>query len=975
MKLYELKKEVSRISKELEEYIISSNTPSIDTLEGIRDKIKNIYGESQKIDAVSEYLIIDRHVLGVAITRASLLVMILSPKVQIDISLGILQRNIKPSLSQLSSKEILIEAVYLYIISNQQSQGIIEVVRMLRNKLQIKQAVMRDLSNIDRFIMGQVNRIVELKAKDLLPITQCETTNSLILALNTILELDNIKYIEDVMVYNVHPPVDVRNILRQLILIDSVEIASENLEVYYLVLQMLTKYIEMRKKKDLINSKDIIYEVLDDDCVGIMVRILEKESVPSRIRVEIMNILVESDIQTINYTHIDIDNTNLIPFIRYAVKNSDQIALLMEILEMLEIEITEEGNEGELSNLIVIMDFLNIILSTYTSRPSIESHRVNFSAYFGSNEDLTRGASPRGERTNVRVSIDNSISLEKYIGNSIIEVYNNIVPNITNPIIIYTYLTIFNKLIRDKGTLDGPHYYSAVNNRNLLLSHSANALGAVLRSLSMYIVQEEMLYVDVPSIKLYNLNSPYSVIRIGDASEKKDIVLESVQLLFFIILQLPEQIRSTISTSYILNIVFRAISKEPGAIPEDILAFIRGFFTAPILHKLANSLGGNLYAFISILIDKGELETVYNLVQNSSKLYKGILYRDILTDDSLMEYKENNILYSLLSTMLVQYYTENRALNNSAINKKIVGIYNAILNHMKKYSQMSSLLKESREFGYFFKILCVAGKVLDLDCCEMLRVMLSATGNGSASVEHCQGSLLYNSSSRNISELYYFYHFVYKGVKLSDKLSMHGIESSRDRGLLCINELQNTFSSNTLKYLALISLEGSDIKEKSHIKMYKNLDLPGISANERTLFVNQIYRSLFLSGRIQSASFCCLNVHRVTARKDAAEKDVASKEGPSENNGPNAGHKGTEYSYADMAIRSAIKATRETGVPHTLPHSVLAVGAPHLVAALLYILYNKSPNSAIVLAYIKKMRKYAKNDNTVFSRMLSSIVI
>ncbi|KAH9386203.1 uncharacterized protein NEMAJ01_1099 [Nematocida major] len=983
MKLYELRKEVNQMSSTLEEYIVSSQTPPSKELESIRDKIRSMHEESQKVDAVSEYLMVDRHVLGMAFTRALLLIRILSPKTDIEMNLGCLQRNLKPSMLQMGGKEILLEAVYIYILDNQQSQEIIEVVRMLKNKLQIKKMITKKTTELEKMIQIRVSQIVETKVKEVLPITQCETPNSLIMALSTILEVDSIKYMEDILANNVHPPVDIRNILRQLILIESVEITNEYLEVYYLMLCMLSKYVSLRKKRDLVNSKDAIYEILDDDCVGIMVRILEKECVPSRIRVEIMNILVESDIQTINYMHVSVDSAKLISFIRYVVKNSDQVGLLMEILEALEIEITDDGNETEISNLIVIMDFLNIILRTYTSSAESASSECMPGYLDQSKRCLDPGSSAHALQmsslSRLNAAVSNSISLERYIGTSIMEVYNSIIPNVSNPIIIYTYLKIFSKLLTAVDAADPSlHYYGSVSNRNSLLSHSINALGSVLRSLSMYVVQGDTLYAEVPAVKLYDLESPHSAICMEAAPNSKDIMLESVRMLFFIILQLPEPIKNTISTSYVLNIVFRAISLDSEPVPSDILAFVRGFFTAPILHKLANSLGGNLYAFISMLIAKGELETVYNLVQNSNKLYKGILCKDILTEEIFVEHKEENVLYSLLSTMIMQYYTENSTLNNSELNAKIVELYNSVCNHVKKSPQMPAFLRESREFGYFFKMLCVVGKELELDCSGMLRLLLAAAGAPNASVDECQGAVLYNSSSRNISELYYFYHFVCKGVRLDRKLTLDKTESGSGCGLLCMNEMQNSHGSNILKYLALVALDGEQVKEKSHIQMYKDLDLSAVSAGERALFTNQIYRSMFLTGRVQTGNYTGLSPSSSTCKtagSEPAEGKPAKKESQKEDGAMLGGVCAKEYSYADMSIRSAIKATMDTGAPHILPHTILSVGEPGLVSALLYTLYSKSPNSAVVLSYIKKMRKYTKNDSTVYTRVLSSIIL
>ncbi|EHY66457.1 hypothetical protein NERG_00097 [Nematocida ausubeli] len=685
MKLYELRGEVNDIAAKLEEDILSNRKPATSVLEGIRDKVKRIYEEVYQKEATSEYLIIDRHAVGMDITRAMLLIQMIDTKVDIDIPLNALQRNTKSTISQLSSKEILVEAVYIYIIKHQHSHGMIEVLRILKNKMLIKKTMTNEESDLDRFILQSVNKIVEAKVESLLPITQCETNNELILALNAILEVDNLKYIEDVLLNNVYPAVDIRNVLRQLILIDSIEINGDLLEVYHLVLQILFQYIQMRKRKDIFKSKDVIYEVLDDDCVSIMVRILEKDTVPSNIRMEVMNILIESDIQTINYTHIDINNINLVPLIRYVVKNPEQIRLLMEILEVLEIEITEDGNESEIASLIVIMDFLNIILRTYTENSLPNNEKLQDTASFNARRDLglesvfteDEGSPSMQTMNTVRMSLNSTISIEKYIGNSIVEVYNSIIPDFSNPLIIYTYLTMFSRLIQE--TQPDTAYYKNINNKNSLLSHSTAALSTILRTLSMYVAQDNMLYAEMPAIKLYDLNSPYSAISTSETSAGKNILLESIQMLYAIILQLPEPIKNTINTSYVLNIVFRVVRKSTGQIPKDVLSFIRGFFTSPILHKLANSIGGNLYPFISILTNKGELETVYNLVQNSNKLYKGILQKDIISESVITEYKNTSILYNLLGTIIVQYYTENTLLINADINKKIVDLYNIVL--------------------------------------------------------------------------------------------------------------------------------------------------------------------------------------------------------------------------------------------------------------------------------------------------------
>lgn len=972
MSFYELRKKIEKSSAKLEGFIVSFSAPDSSLLDAILSEMKSIYEEALKIDAFSEYLIVDKHIVCQYITRVLLLIKILSPEMSIDMNILSLQRNMKPSFSDLSAKDILIESVYLYILSNKHAQNIIEVVHTLKNKIQIKQVITNEETEFDLFMLKKVELIVEERAKELLPITQSSSVNDLSMALKTVLEISNIKYAEDFLLQsNVHSSVEIRSILRQLILIESIEIDSDTLEIYHLVLKLLLKYIEMKKARDFINSKYVIYEILDDDCVSIMTRILEKENIPCSIRSEIMNILIASDIQSINYMNTPFDNSNPIPYIRYIVKNTENREQLMEMLEFLEIEITDDGNAMEISNLVAVMDFLCIILYAHTTpQRSQDSGLGGNTAHFFLNSTKSDSASG---------SENGNLILEKYIGNSIVEVYNRIVPSFLNPLVVYCYLSIFTRLTRtDKSEFFAEsRYFGNANGRNALMAHSINVLGMILKQLSAYIVQEDMVYTEMPVIDLYDLNSPYSSIRIGDVQKKRNIVMESVQMLFDIIRHLPEPIRNTVNPNYVLNIVFRVVCVTSDSIPRDLVSFIAQFFSSSIINRLSNGLGNNLYSFISVLIRKNELEIVYSLILNSTKLYRGILEKDILTDELLADHKDDPMLYSILSTLFVHYYTDNSSMNNIIINKKIVQIYATLVESMKKSVQMVDLLKDSREFGYFFKILCVIGKALNIDCSDILGTILSKTGCGDTNLSKCELSLLYNSTSRNISELYYFYHFVYQGVDISQKLSMGKIEPGRDKGLLCISELNNSYSSNTLKYLSLLGLEGSDVKNPQHVQMYKDLDMSGLTPNERILFINQIYRALFLSGRIQlekSSTATPLNISYLEAEIERSSSIKNSGGDTAEEKKGLISTQGTIYKYANMTLSAAIKATRDTGIPHTLPYSILAAGDSWLVSALLYTLYEKSPNSAIVLSYIKKMKKYTKDDGTVYSRVLGMII-
>ncbi|KAI5180337.1 hypothetical protein NEOKW01_0641 [Nematocida sp. AWRm80] len=882
---------------------------------------------------ISDYMLIIRHTILILIVRLVLLIRISSKsskvheqieRLQKERKIEMLNRNMLVVNGEIDKgKGILIESLFLNVTRPAEIPflRVLEVVRILKNKIQIKQRISGREEAIDRYYIATANAIISKKVEDLFPITKSTTVENICEILEGIIEIENINYLQQIALtssqsleMNRNLTLNVKSVIKGLIISDSNvgtpdKTTIDKYTIYGLVLKAVGKYIVLKKREEIDRSgKSILSDIFDEDEIDMLLRLIERGGL-GEIQNYLLDILIEGEIPLIKEDSITITPTNITTFIKYVIRTdtcTDRV--LVNILSALEMKVLDDNEEAlsEECNFVVVLDFVNKILKRYIKQ-----------------NDAT------------------GISFQKYIGTSVLEVYNALIPTISNPLITCEYLNMIQIQIGLDG--DCPAYFGSTVNRNLLLSRATDSIITAMKQISNFVIQGDTLYVDNPVIYLLPED------RCTDIFLKRDNLIDrSIQILLRIGLCLPDNLKVALASNHLMNILFRKISESERITPE-ILQFIRGFFgCSAVIQKIFNSISANLFHLIVSLIDRNEIETVYDLLTGNQRLYRGFFTHKIMVPEMIKQYIENPILYSVLSTLMIYYYVDSPRLQNESINKQIREVFDSIVHSFKAFPHIITSLLDTKELGYFFKTCCLLQEQLSLKVEDLLYVLMqSSVSLSTVDIKQPDLSILYKCSSKTLIESFFFYHFVSKGVDSLVSSNTVGI------GELCLKELNNPFSSSVIKYISLLGLSPGDVKYGSETaRKFSEIDLSSIPETERVLFVNQIYRALFLSGTIQSGS------SSISMPINSLLPEGTSKVQP------------TPHSYPDMCIRSAIQATEKTGAPHTLPMDILSAGTPKLVAALLYTLYEQSPNSSVIMSYIKRMRKFVKEDDSCLFRAL-----
>ncbi|KAI5188666.1 hypothetical protein NECID01_0279 [Nematocida sp. AWRm77] len=968
--------QASHLEKRIVEEGEVSEEAVLSTVAEAEKTVKTLAG----IESVSEYVIVEKHSAMSCIVRILILCKIAnrSQKVSSAVSqiesthrIDMLTRNLKVCHGEMDkTRGVLVESLFLNItINNSALLRKIEAFRALKAKISMKSRLQKKETPMDRYLKAAVATFIDDIIKTMVPISKDTPYEKMYEILEGILETENAQFITQIIysdggysagpVYN-NPLLSVKNVLSALTLIDSGSSPQEKEKHYVmhlLILKLVSRNIISRKagvpEKRIpgVAGKEVLEEIFDEEEIEIMLKLVKKEKdVPQAIQAEILSILIEGDVQLVKPESIPITRHNITFLMRYVVRYpEDTEALLLGLISAIEVDSMEEEDdaqtEGEYSP-VFVLDFFNEVLKTY-----------------------------------VQKSTPTNISFQKYIAGSVLEVYGGIIPNTANPFIVSGYLSLLSLLLgvqklpsahadghdlEKEKEKDAP-YFSTHLNRNLVLSRCVGTIGTAMRQTSTFLMQGASLYVDTPTIALgrafergprrrHSMEMDAWCAGERKASPSTDeegspaflpLITQSILFLFCIAIYLPDTAKVGLASGQLMNILFRELSRHE-SVTKETLCFIRGFFASKaVVQKVSSSVSNSFFLLLIALVSKGELDTVQEILTNNRRLYKGFFSYSIVSVETVRLYREDPALYSLISTLMVFYYLDDLKLNNEPINRSIADLFEGVLSNLRAYPHTVGLLADTREFGYFFKAAVVLGRPLSFNTEGLLYLLLKTQSTAAdTSVRACSTSMLYKYKSRTVAECFFFYHFVQLGVSKV----VSGDEE--DLGKLCYSELTSPYSNTMLKYVALLGLDAKDVsKSPECAKLFRTIDFPELSEEERQLFVNQIYKALFLTGCIQEGG-PGLSLP-FTVQSSGEEKKA--------------------YQYADMCIRSAIKATETTCTPCTLPISVLSGGSPHLVAALLYTLYQSTPNSAVILSYIKKMRKFVREDTSVFSRVLATI--
>lgn len=420
---------------------------------------------------------------------------------------------------------------------------------------------------------------------------------------------------------------------------------------------------------------------------------------------------------------------------------------------------------------------------------------------------------------------------------------------------------------------------------------------------------------------------------------------------------------------------------------QTIRQFIRGFFSCrPVVQKVIGASDSSFFVLLLLLVKQGLFGLVLCIIENSPEICHGIVRHESVPVEIVREYREVPALYSLLAAVFVHFHRDSQPRKDAKATGYLGKLCSTVFGMVKSNPYLEAAFCEMREFFLFFKAAVLLEDTLGLQLEDMLQLLVkSQTPDGFAGsvIEEGSGShshrlspekevsvdLLYAAPHKMVAEAFFFYHFVTRGDTVSLVPSRQPNED-----LLCLNELFSSSTSTALKYVSLLGLaeaEGNDgsvtgkkeqlnlqhqsqlpnarNREEELTKRMQNLRFDSFSEEERRVFASQIYRAFFLTGKVVQGS-----------------KSLAY---------PFAPELGKSYNYNDMCVRAAIRSVEIHGSFRMLPHSVLSGASPHLVSALLYVLYESAPNSAVVISYIRKMKQYAGKDSSVFTRVLATTTV
>lgn len=933
----EVRKQINGLVKEIEKQVLAEKCIIQTKALTYIKEINELLTKAGRIRSVSESSAVERYALnctaikGIALVRACLteaeevekeLMRIKDERVA-----EIFSRNINVCCGVAEvHKDVLIESLFAGILRKDNSiMNRVSLFRAMKQKMHIKQRITGKEDYLMQYIERKAIYVIRESVERNIPVTKDTTREEFYEILQGIVETGD------------------QSLLSQLVLAEPLSIPSSPSNYTSLnaktALQQLSSYEASTENGSEIDSKEreenikIYGVILEAVAKYIMLKKQEKHALTGRGILE-------------------------------CIFSEEEIDLMLSLLEkglspQIDGKILSILVEGEVPlsrRNVSLTPYTFRVLSRYISMQGPDAEPILFEIVNGLETDFTADTEDEKERSFEEILVldffndaliwcinnnhsENSIVLQKYIGGPVLDLYNGLICCMNSPLITFGYLKMVFMLVhtdKERST-----YFSSPMQRDMVLSKCVSGITSAVKQLSMYCMEEEYLYIE---------RCPEETLS-ADKVRDGESIRNAISYLLQIILLLPVQMKITATSAHLVNILFRTISQDR-CIADDILFFVSELFKCSgVVQKLSSSMESKFFSLLSALVQGGRIEVTEQVLQKNQRLYEKFLLQKVVTPETVQRQKENPALYSLLATVSVCYYINRDKRTGIEVKDRIKQIYSEVIRILSGQTHIVASLAETREISAFFKAISFISSDLSIDTEDFLCLLLKTEPcSAEIDIKRPYLSVLYKCTNKSIAECFFFYHFVSKGA--TKIIPSTDAESGR----FILGELSNAFSSSILKYIALFGLSEKNVPPGSKCaELFSAVDLSEMDERKRILFSNQIYRALFLTGVIQEAR----GLASISTNTNSNAKDAAGA---------------VTYSYADMCVRSAIKITQRTKTPHPVDISVVSAASPNLVSALLYLLYKTSPYSPMNLAYIEKMKHFAKEDTSYFAKLLFSVV-
>lgn len=927
----ELREKLDMILRQLEKQVLSEK--QIDSSQALYyiKEIDHALTKSGEIRSVSESSIVERYAITYAAIKGIALVKVCCslPEVEKELhrikeerATEIISRNISVCSGSIGlSKGILIESLFAGILQKEEtSTKKVELFCIMKQKAHTKQRVTGKEDFLTQYMIKKATYIIKESIERLLPVTKDTSKESFCEIIRAVTETESHLFLSQLVLSqtnssssSIYAKINVRTILHQLSAYETEpdpKEKEENMGIYCLHFDAAARYISIKKReKRSVTGREVLECIFSEEEIELMLSLLERD-LPPLVQSKILNVLVEGEV-VLHRKNVSLTSYTFPALVRYvAMHGFEAEPVLFDIVNGLETDFSFEDEEEKDKGFeeILVLDFFNDTLDRY-----------------------------------VQKQVDASSSIQKYIADFVLDLYNGLVCSVNCPLLTFGYLKMLYTLVHDGKTHSS--CFSSLMQRNLVLSKCIGGISAAVKQMSIYYLQEEYLYVERSAVERAN----------SEEVRSSETIRQTTSFLLQIILLLSSQMKITVSSIHLLNIIFRAIAEER-CISADVLVFVQDLFSCPgVVQKLSSSAESRFFLLLATLINGGEISAAEKILEKNQRIYSGFFLHKVVSLETVQQKREDPALYSLLSALMVYYYADRAKNRNREVENTIKKIFNEVVRVLSGQMHIVSSLVETPEFTSFFKASSLVSTSLSLDTEGFLYLLLKTEPcSAEIDIKKPHVSILYKCKSKNIAECFFFHQFVSKNEK---KVLP---SSEEEAGRFILSEVCNPFTGAALKYIALLGLSGENVPHNSvFAKSFSEIDFSELSEVERVLFTNQIYRALFLTGSVQEGR-SLKNTGSSSKKRDSAFSGI--------DNAP------TAYSYADMCIRSAITVTETTKIPYPVSAAVLAEGTPFLVSALLYTLYEVSPYSPVILSYIEKMKKFVKEDDSIFSDVLFSVV-
>lgn len=926
-------------------------------------------------------------------------------------------------------KSILAESLFLGVLQTdtEDLRQRIKTTQAMKEKARAREVMEGRPSFLDAYMASAANEKIIRSVEALLPITHSIQQHKLCAILEGILESGDSKYIKQLLgVQQTVPGLEGHmygpgksgsasaGVGLSTVLSELDQKVPGRAPVHVLILRMARIYMQKAKKREgPWRGIPVLGELFDDDQIDVLIKSLETSLSPD-VQSEIISILAEAGIRIQGMDAVSVNRGNIRALMKYFETNpTENEGVLGNILSALEVEGMDEEEEAVYSPPLVLGFFVRI-LRYYTANDTANSLAVQkyiagpvleicgriveaapdpvtterylkmLALLIGLDRDadaVSQGQpaphgspAPRPQEEEEDEVCSSGTAVDFVLPNPV-----EIDQQLTDEEVPSTEISEHPPVRDYIEPCSAPSICATADaNSSMLYTKCIGTILAALKQISTFSILDDMAYAEAQTYQAFGEDEePQQGSRPGS---RPGTLRESVELLFRIGQHLPDTLKVVLASPYIMNVLFRTLAKDRKA-KQTTRQFIRGFFSCrPVVQKIMGASDSSFFVLLLLLVRQGLFGLVLCVIENSPQICHGIVRHESVPVEVVREYREVPALYSLLAAVLVHFHRDTSQKKDARSTGYLGKLCSTVFGMVKSNPYLEAAFCEMREFFLFFKAAVLLEGTLGLQLEDMLHLLVkSQTPEGYAGIttEEASGSrrlspkkdvsvdLLYAAPHKMVAEAFFFYHFVTRGDSVALAPSRQPNED-----LLCLNELLSCSTSTALKYVSLLGLaEGKEApttgagsphsrhqnrfqlpsarqKEEELAKRMQHLRLDSFTEEERRVFASQIYRAFFLTGKVVQGS-----------------KSLAN---------PFAPGLGKSYNYNDMCVRAAIRSVEIHGTLRMLPHSVLSGASPHLVSALLYVLYESAPNSSVVVSYVRRMKQYAGQDASVFARVLAT---